>query len=75
MHVDAEAGDPRVVEFQGPGWIGTRHRRVAEVAGSPQPEAENQFQGHCQQRNPARQGRAEALTQPAQQAADEGDQD
>ncbi len=75
VHVDTEAGDPWVVEFQGPGRIGTRRRRVAEVAGRPQPEAEDQFEGHCQQRNPARQGRAEALTQPAQQAADKRDQD
>ena len=38
-------------------------------------EADAKQQGHGKQRDPARQGGAEALTQPAQEAADEGDQD
>jgi hypothetical protein len=41
----------------------------------PQPQADAEQQGHGQQRDPAGQGGAEALTQPAQEAADEGDQD
>ncbi|MOA38914.1 hypothetical protein D3C78_1606500 [compost metagenome] len=75
MDGDAEALDPRQLELAGPGQLAAGRRGQAEVGGAPQPEAEAQQQGHAQQRDPARQGGAEALGLPAQQAADEGNQD
>ena len=75
VDADAETLDPLDFVFQGPGRLGARSGCQGVVAVTPQPQADAEQKGHGQQRDPARQGGAEALTQPAQEAADEGDQD
>ena len=75
VDADAEALDPLDLVFEGPGGLRARGGSQGVVAVRPQPQADAEQQGHGQQRDPARQGGAEALTQPAQEAADEGDQD
>ncbi|MOA15163.1 hypothetical protein D3C78_1353070 [compost metagenome] len=72
---DAETLDPLHLELFGPHRLGAGRGSQGEVAGRPQPEAEDEQQGHGEQGDPAGQGGAEALTLPAEQAADEGNQD
>ncbi|MCY1466275.1 hypothetical protein D9M71_845530 [compost metagenome] len=75
MHADAEALDPLQLELESPLRIGARRGRVLEVPCLPDPQAEEQGQGHRQQRDPAGQGLAGVFGDPAEEAADKGDQD
>ena len=75
VQVDAEALDPDVLELQRPVGLGARSGRQLIIAGCPQPEADREQQRHGEQGDPAWQALVEMFDEPAEQAADEGNQD
>ncbi|SST07641.1 Uncharacterised protein [Acinetobacter baumannii] len=75
VDADAETLDPQHLELQGPFRLAAGRGRQLEVAGGPDPQAQDQDQGHRKQRDPAGQGLAAVFGDPAEETADEGDQD
>ncbi len=75
VQVDAEALDPDVLELHGPVGLGARRGGELVVAARPQPEAKREQQRHGEQGDPARHALVETFDEPAEQAADEGNQD